>query len=340
MSLLRNILAALVFVTGSFAFAQEFEEIDLGDLMTPAELMEDVGIGADGILWKASTMNPRVKLVVDRAAGGTSRTAQTLEIYIDDQHFKTVKVSTGKETSVTTPGKVTYTATTPPGEFRITRRVRNHKSKKWDGVPMNFAQFFNGGIAFHATNGPKYEAKLGSRDSGGCVRLHPTEAEMLWELVETTGVSEVKVIVYDSSYQKHPLQPKISYDYDEPQPIFGRNEPLPTPQPRATPQPQYQPQQPQHQPPTYYPGPPSRPQRVEQYPQPYPQPDSRYVPEERRTDPYARPRNDRYAPSLPYPTEWRPSANPTPPPRPAYGQPDTYPYCYDGYWCPRPVRRR
>ncbi len=48
---------------------------------------------------------------------------------------------------------------------------------------MPFAVFFIGGIAIHATT-PSHFSMLGKRDSGGCARLHPDNAKILFGLVE------------------------------------------------------------------------------------------------------------------------------------------------------------
>lgn len=262
MSWFRTSIASLVMFLGSVSIAQSVTDQaqDLTDYMTPAELMYEVGINPmdSMMLWNASTQNPRLVLVIDRAEKGTSPTAQTLEVYLDGEQIHKFKASTGKEERVTTPSGQTYFATTPVGEFRIYSRRIDHKSKKWGGAAMPFAQFFNGGIAVHGTV-PMHYDKLGSRDSGGCIRLHLTNAKIVWNLVGEIGVKETKVIVFDGSEQNHPVADSWV------------REPVPTPTPRPQPRPQppvdrydpYQPQpypypqpvQPQYPPQQHYPPP-------------------------------------------------------------------------------------
>ncbi|MFC4853171.1 L,D-transpeptidase [Actinophytocola glycyrrhizae] len=55
---------------------------------------------------------------------------------------------------------------TPPGTFQVGWKNIDHKSSLFDGAPMPFSVFFNGGIAFH-------EGSL-SELSHGCIHLsHP-----------------------------------------------------------------------------------------------------------------------------------------------------------------------
>ncbi len=301
MILLRNLMTALVLMVGSISFAQDLmvENGDLADYMTPAQLMQEVGVYEPFTLWQASFQNPRLVIVIDRAERGFSQTAQTIELFLDGQSIASFKTSTGKEKRVTTPKGETYFATTPVGEYRIYYRNRHHKSNKWSGAEMNFAQFFNGGIAIHATTESHFN-ELGRRDSGGCARLLPRDAEMLWDLVGNIGSKETKVIVFDGSEQKHPIANSwndVMYDdgglpMSTPKPM-----PIATPRPvaKATPQPM---------------------------PKATPKPTPTATPKPTPT------------PVPQYPPQWLPSPNPTPPPLPPQGVRDTYPYCRSGFWCP------
>jgi lipoprotein-anchoring transpeptidase ErfK/SrfK len=74
---------------------------------------------------------------------------------------------------------------TPPGTYKPYRITEMHYSKKYDDAPMPHSIFFKGGYAIHGT----YDLKrLGRPASHGCVRLHPDDAELLYEIVEYYGM--------------------------------------------------------------------------------------------------------------------------------------------------------
>lgn len=91
------------------------------------------------------------------------------------------KVSTGKK------GYATPTGTWSPTWLSI-----GHKSKTYDNAPMPFAVFFTGGYAVHATDAV---AKLGQPASHGCVRLARDNAAMFFDLVDTYGKSNTKIVI-------------------------------------------------------------------------------------------------------------------------------------------------
>lgn len=53
-------------------------------------------------------------------------------------------------------------------------------------INMPYAIFFNGGIALHGTT-PDHFNELGKKDSGGCVRLYPPNAAILWSYLNPDG---------------------------------------------------------------------------------------------------------------------------------------------------------
>lgn len=69
---------------------------------------------------------------------------------------------------------------TPSGYFRPYSLQPMHYSKKYDNAPMAHSIFFSGGYAIHAT---PHVGNLGRPASHGCVRLHPTHAATLYEIV-------------------------------------------------------------------------------------------------------------------------------------------------------------
>jgi lipoprotein-anchoring transpeptidase ErfK/SrfK len=81
---------------------------------------------------------------------------------------------------------------TPVGTFRPTRMHKMWYSRKYDNSPMPHSIFFYGGYAIHGTNHIK---SLGRPASHGCVRLHPSNARTLYNLVRAHGPSDTRIVV-------------------------------------------------------------------------------------------------------------------------------------------------
>jgi lipoprotein-anchoring transpeptidase ErfK/SrfK len=81
---------------------------------------------------------------------------------------------------------------TPLGTFTPQRLERSWFSTKYDNAPMPHSIFFYGGYAIHGTTDLK---NLGSPASHGCVRLHPDNAKILFDLVKKIGMHSTKVVV-------------------------------------------------------------------------------------------------------------------------------------------------
>jgi lipoprotein-anchoring transpeptidase ErfK/SrfK len=79
---------------------------------------------------------------------------------------------------------------TPPGNYRVVRMERMWYSRKYDMSPMPHALFFRGGYAIHGTGSIR---QLGRPASHGCVRLHPTNAQALFDLVRYYGGARILV---------------------------------------------------------------------------------------------------------------------------------------------------
>ena len=91
-------------------------------------------------------------------------------------------VSTGREL------QEKYFTTTPTGIYQLDNKrfYRDYTTTTWDDAPMPFAMFWRyledgepTGWAVHAAS-EKLIKNLGKRNSGGCVRLHPTNAKALF----------------------------------------------------------------------------------------------------------------------------------------------------------------
>ena len=81
---------------------------------------------------------------------------------------------------------------TPVGNYRPQRLEKMWYSRKYHMSPMPHSVFFRGGYAIHGTDAVK---RLGSPASHGCVRLHPDNARVLFELIRRYGKSATTIIV-------------------------------------------------------------------------------------------------------------------------------------------------
>jgi len=106
---------------------------------------------------------------------------QTMNVYVDGWPQYTWPVSTAR--------KGYYT---PTGVFHAQRLAEMWYSKKYDNSPMPHSIFFKGGYAIHGT---EYVKRLGTPASHGCVRLHPENAETLFELVQENGLEAMSIEV-------------------------------------------------------------------------------------------------------------------------------------------------
>lgn len=136
----------------------------------------------------------RYVIVVNKANSG--KEAQTIKVFEYGSLIITDKVSTGRdefEKKGEHGSKADSWTVTPTGYYTPTFLDKDHKSSayggKWSwlkgGVKMPFSIFFNGGIALHER--PKgTESMLGTKASGGCVRLSDSIAEDLFMRVQET----------------------------------------------------------------------------------------------------------------------------------------------------------
>ncbi len=80
---------------------------------------------------------------------------------------------------------------TPNGSYRPQWLARKWFSTKYDGSPMPYSIFFNGGYAIHGS----YEiSHLGRPASHGCIRLHPQNAAVLFGLVQA-HMRDTRIVV-------------------------------------------------------------------------------------------------------------------------------------------------
>ena len=125
----------------------------------------------------------KVVITINKKAKGDG--AQTLKMYEDGRLTLEAKVSTGKEERVTSASGRTYISTTPLGFYRPTQIFTDYFSNTWK-APMPNPVFYIGGIAIHATGEGNYKF-LGSRASGGCVRVTLENSKKIREAVMNSG---------------------------------------------------------------------------------------------------------------------------------------------------------
>jgi lipoprotein-anchoring transpeptidase ErfK/SrfK len=79
---------------------------------------------------------------------------------------------------------------TPSGSFRPQSLSRYHRSSLFNNAPMPYSIFYDGHYAIHGTN---QIGRLGRPASKGCVRLHPSDAAILFALVQKEGMGNTRI---------------------------------------------------------------------------------------------------------------------------------------------------
>jgi lipoprotein-anchoring transpeptidase ErfK/SrfK len=81
---------------------------------------------------------------------------------------------------------------TPLGSWKAKWLSRHHKSSLYDNAPMPYSIFYNGNYAVHGTT---QISKLGQPASAGCIRLHPDNAAILFDMAKREGLANVLIVV-------------------------------------------------------------------------------------------------------------------------------------------------
>lgn len=172
----------------------------LDDLMTPDEIAQELGpprteinrpvisvetiAALDGIdVFKEYAIVIRV----NKSEMGVG--AQQMAVFENGVQTAYWPVSTGREQYEQAKSGRWYWTVTPAGTFSPYQLIRDHYSQTWK-AHMEYAAFFNGGIAIHATT-PDHYKQLGHRASGGCVRLQKNNAQVIYEKIQAQGKSLV-----------------------------------------------------------------------------------------------------------------------------------------------------
>ena len=167
-----------------------------------------------------------VYLYVSKAAGGSL--AQHLYMFHKDSSNNLVfeqsfAISTGREQHER------YFTTTPTGLFELdpNRFEESHYSRTWH-AQMPWAMFLNAtirgrqtGIALHSS-GNAHAELLGSRASGGCVRLPPEKAAELFHRFQAEEQGSVPLFAFDSAHNRTSGEGALVHDsYGKPVIVAG-----------------------------------------------------------------------------------------------------------------------
>lgn len=185
------IMFILLGLSIQMAFAQVWESAENNENLTEPEIREFQESDFQNYPWMKEFTNV---VVVNKANEGSDK--QTLRLYVNGKLQLLTKISSGRETyeKGCAPGQDpkkdhcsirAYWSTTPIGYFDVDTTVANHYSNLWK-TWMPYAVFFEGGIATHQAPAGT-EGKLGSRASGGCVRMHPNSAPIVFKAVNDAG---------------------------------------------------------------------------------------------------------------------------------------------------------
>jgi lipoprotein-anchoring transpeptidase ErfK/SrfK len=107
------------------------------------------------------------------------KSSQRMSVIVNGEHRYTWSVSTG-------------IYGTPSGTFRPQSLSRNHHSSLYHNAPLPYAIFYDGNFAIHGT---PHVSQLGGPASRGCVRLHPSNAAVLFSLVQKEGLGSTRVSI-------------------------------------------------------------------------------------------------------------------------------------------------
>jgi lipoprotein-anchoring transpeptidase ErfK/SrfK len=152
------------------------------------------GFLAAAFLFSTGAAQAAVEVRVDKSA-------QRMQVFVDGDLKHNFVVSTG------------LAGGPPLGTFKPQRMERTWHSRLFNMAPMPYSIFFHGHYAIHGTNAVK---KLGQRASKGCVRLHPTNAAILFDLVRKHGMANTRIIIEPSSSRARTVEVTTEQKPDAP----------------------------------------------------------------------------------------------------------------------------
>jgi lipoprotein-anchoring transpeptidase ErfK/SrfK len=106
---------------------------------------------------------------------------------------------------------------TPTGTYTPHYTARMHYSKQYHFSPMPYSVFFNRGVAVHGT---KDLRNLGRPASHGCVRSHPKNAKVFYDLVQKHGKQLTRVSVVGKPPYSAPVAERRRPRYVKPKPSY------------------------------------------------------------------------------------------------------------------------
>lgn len=192
---MKTIISLFVLVFALTTFAED------AGVITSAERPVDVAAKFDESFFQTQPwINEfRYVVVVNKATQG--REAQTIKVYEYKSLIRQENVSTGRdqfEKKGEHHSKKDSWSITPTGYYTPDWLDKNHRSSNYGGIfskilggtKMPFAIFFNGPIALHEA--PKgTEGALGTKASGGCIRLPESLAGDLFQRVNETNGARI-----------------------------------------------------------------------------------------------------------------------------------------------------
>lgn len=126
-----------------------------------------------------------------------NKATERLTVTVDGTEMYKWPVSTAR------PGYVT-----PNGVYRPVRLDRKWFSRKYHNAPMPYSIFFHGGYAIHGS----YESRwIGRPASHGCVRLHPANAKILFNLVKAEGPKNTRIVIEGPASSPYRMQARMTY---------------------------------------------------------------------------------------------------------------------------------
>jgi L,D-transpeptidase catalytic domain len=148
-------------------------------------------------------------IVVNKSNEGNDR--QTLRLYVKGKLSTLTKISSGRETfekgcaAGQDPkrdhcSQRPYWSSTPVGYFDVDTLDEKYFSNLWQ-TWMPYAVFFESGIATHQAPAGT-EPNLGKRASGGCIRMHPNYAPIIFSAVKNAGTGLIPVVLRDGTLKK------------------------------------------------------------------------------------------------------------------------------------------
>jgi len=148
----------------------------------------------DSFLVKRDTINPGTCSGKDCTVFlEIVKSVQKLYLYIEGELKDSFLVSTGKKKYDTPDMDLS-----PRGPIFIKYKSKKFPGGNYQGLGnMPYAIFVKGGYAIHGTTQGNF-ARLGTKASHGCIRLHPVNAQILNELIKRIGLGNTWVRVVDT----------------------------------------------------------------------------------------------------------------------------------------------